>query len=73
MGGDRLMAIYYPGRPLPDGTKAWSRLMPVYKDDIIKLYTIWVGLWPDGTRYKTSIGLWPTAGKFYYKIRVNLK
>lgn len=39
----------------------------------LKAYTIWVGLWPDGTRYETSIGMWPIAVKFWYKIKVKLK
>lgn len=39
----------------------------------LKSYTIWVGLWPDGTRYETSIGIWPLAVKFYYRIHVRLK
>lgn len=35
-----------------------------YRDEIIKLYRF---------MHETSIGLWPTAVKFYYKIRVKLK
>lgn len=47
-------------------------IIPNYIDPK-RLYTIWVGLWPDGTRYETKIGIWPVAVKFYYKIRVKLK
>lgn len=39
----------------------------------IKSYIIDVGLWPDGTRYETSIGLWPVAVTFYYRIKIKLK
>lgn len=39
----------------------------------IREYIIYVGLWPDGLRYETSIGLWPVAVKFYYRVKVKLK
>lgn len=41
--------------------------------DLRRYYAIDVGLWPDGTRYETSIGIWPLAVKFYYRIHVRLK
>lgn len=34
------------------------------------IFYIYVGLWPDGKRYETSIGIWPVAVRFYYKIKV---
>lgn len=45
-----------------------AQYIPVYTS-----WTIYVGLWPDGTRYETSIGIWPLDVKFYYRIRVKLK
>lgn len=39
----------------------------------LKEWNIDVGLWPDGTRYETSIGIWPSAIKFYYRVKVKLK
>lgn len=38
-----------------------------------KDYYIYIGLWPDGTRYETSIGLWPVSVKFWYHIHVRFK
>lgn len=54
------------------GLKLESLKIEDYKSPL-KLYTIYVGLWPDGQRYETRIGLWPIAVKFWYKIRVTLK
>lgn len=39
----------------------------------LRFYIIDVGLWPDGTRYETRVGIWPLAVKFYYRVKVRLK